>query len=451
MKQSKYNILGKAKILDGYFIYNSFTGKYLYIDDNNQFFHIRTALNSNDFNELTSDMRDKLEKMGCIIESTRNEYSEFSYRKMQSRYSYNSDTSFTILPTTGCNFSCVYCYENPKNIKYMDVDTANAVIKYIANDISSQSGNSKHLSVCWYGGEPLLNISMIEYLTDELNQFCDWNEMSYSSSMVSNGYLLDQVTENQIKDLKIEHVQITLDGAEKTHNSRRQLKCGKGTFKKIIENIKKITEYSSVAVNLRVNIDKSNVDDLELLIGHLEKEGVLNGVSISVAPVVCATEYSGAYCDENSDIFTRPDFGLTMSTKQIELADKRVMFQTLPRPLKSGSFCRTEAIRSGNVIDPSGVLFGCWHDVSFPDRQIGTINDGKKQTACYLQKYAMQNPIDNSECKNCKALPLCGGGCPSVTAETGRLACHDWKYDETMVNLVESTYIKKMEKKDANC
>lgn len=444
MKISNYNLFGKAKTIGGHFIYNSFTGKYLYFDAGD-FCNVKQCLDLNNFEKLNVHLVGKLRDAGIIIEDERDEYSEFCYRKIVNRFSDDSDLNFTILPTTVCNFSCVYCYEDPQNSKVMDINTADGTVKYIAKEINSKAHRSNKLSVTWYGGEPLLNIEMMDYLTNELKQLCCWNELDYSSSIVTNGYLLDKLTKEKLADLKITSMQITLDGTEKLHDTRRKLKNGRGTFRTIVANIKNLRKFSNIKIVIRINVDKNNVENIGALIEFLEREKLLKIVSLSVAPVVCATKYSETYCNESYHIYSRPEFGLAISKKQLELINKKILFQQLPKPLKTGSFCRTESLQSGNVIDPNGNLFGCWHDVSFPERQIGNIYEGKMCNSCYLHKYALQNPVGCLECGSCKVLPLCGGGCPSVLAHGQRFACHDWKNEETIMNIVEATHINDME------
>jgi len=72
---------------------------------------------------------------------------------------------------------------------------------------------------------------------------------------------------------KIREVQVTLDGTAPVHNSRRFLKGGGGTFNKIVKGIDACLK-DNIDVNLRMVIDKENIDNLsDLLNLQLTKAG----------------------------------------------------------------------------------------------------------------------------------------------------------------------------------
>ncbi len=60
---------------------------------------------------------------------------------------------------------------------------------------------------------------------------------------------------------KIREVQVTLDGTADIHNSRRFLKGGDGTFDRIVRGIDAALA-NKIDINLRMVIDKENIDNL---------------------------------------------------------------------------------------------------------------------------------------------------------------------------------------------
>lgn len=58
--------------------------------------------------------------------------------------------------------------------------------------------------------------------------------------MVTNGYLLTDDKARMLRELGIRHLQITLDGSKKTHDSRRFLLGGKPTYDTIINNLENL-------------------------------------------------------------------------------------------------------------------------------------------------------------------------------------------------------------------
>ncbi len=63
-----------------------------------------------------------------------------------------------------------------------------------------------------------------------------------------------------IDSVGIVKVQITLDGLKESHDARRHLVGGQGTFDRIYENLKLFEEYP-IRVDVRMNVDNENCKD----------------------------------------------------------------------------------------------------------------------------------------------------------------------------------------------
>ena len=90
---------------------------------------------------------------------------------------------YIILPTTFCNAHCFYCYESDYPRVHMTEETANKLIDFI-----DEHRNGSRVTINWFGGEPLVGIQRIDQISQGLKD-CG---ISFSSSMISNGYLFDQ-------------------------------------------------------------------------------------------------------------------------------------------------------------------------------------------------------------------------------------------------------------------
>lgn len=75
--------------------------------------------------------------------------------------------SLTILTSESCNFKCAYCFDefNNGNIKE---HTMEEIILYVRKNIHKYSA----LHVEWFGGEPLLALNSIYYLSEKLIDIC---------------------------------------------------------------------------------------------------------------------------------------------------------------------------------------------------------------------------------------------------------------------------------------
>ena len=115
------------------------------------------------------------------------------------------------------------------------------------------------MNVSWFGGEPLIKVSMIRKLSLKLLELCYSYKISYTADMTTNGYLLDSALVNELKKLHIYSYQVTIDGLCNTHDRQRYLTSGKGTWNKIIENLKDIKENCHSGVMrfvIRTNISR---------------------------------------------------------------------------------------------------------------------------------------------------------------------------------------------------
>lgn len=76
-----------------------------------------------------------------------------------------SPTNLTlhINPTEKCNFRCKYCYES-FNHGAMSGDVQKNIIDFVRQNIHKYTG----LHVSWFGGEPLMAIDCIRYLSKKL-------------------------------------------------------------------------------------------------------------------------------------------------------------------------------------------------------------------------------------------------------------------------------------------
>lgn len=172
-------------------------------------------------------------------------------------YYSDNDTNLEIiiLPTEKCNFRCVYCYEEHDFICEAQVEYQK-ISDFIENRIKSEK-KYKQVSLSWFGGEPLLRKEEIFSFTKKIRLLCEENGIEFSSSITTNGYLLDIPTFSCLVDLGVKSYQITLDGDK--HDEQRPLKSGVPTKEKILKNLSEIHKTTfDYTVGIRVNVDENS-------------------------------------------------------------------------------------------------------------------------------------------------------------------------------------------------
>lgn len=147
---------------------------------------------------------------------------------------------FRIWTTSGCNARCYYCFENGMPNITMSTATADAIIQYIENLLQQDD----RLEIEWFGGEPLLNWRIIDYISERLINICNSKKCTYQSSMISNGSLITASIVAKMKSTwKLSAIQITLDGYGDTYDSAKNYINSKvHNFEKVITNIKELAE-----------------------------------------------------------------------------------------------------------------------------------------------------------------------------------------------------------------
>ncbi|WP_269852015.1 radical SAM protein [Methanosarcina horonobensis] len=161
----------------------------------------------------------------------------------------------------------------------------------------------KDVFVTWYGGEPLLAKETVFDLSQKIIAITEEHKVRYSAGMVTNGYFLseDPDTVQNLKKNRIKFIHVTLDGSREVHDSRRMLKGSNGpTFDRILEGIK-LLKASDIETYIRVNVDRSNIDNMSRLLEVL-KDNNLSDIFIYLGHVIPYTAGCKSY--ESSCILT---------------------------------------------------------------------------------------------------------------------------------------------------
>jgi len=323
--------------------------------------------------------------------------------------------SMTIIPTLACNFRCVYCYQE-RNPASMAGNVEDAVIRFVQERMFSH----KSLNVTWFGGEPLLFRSLIERLSEKFIEICQNCGADYSADMVTNGYLLDLKTAEKLAQLKISHIQVTLDGPPAVHNRRRPLADGRGTFHRILKNIHEAT--SKLKIHIRMNVDETNKDHILDLMEILESEALKERVGFYIGRTYA---YTSVCQDISGWCLSEDDFSLLELETSIEMA--RRGFRSFGVPKSRNIFCMADH-ECAYAITPRGGIVKCWNEVAESHAEVGhLLESASADWQKNLERWRQRNPFD-LECASCKLLPICMGGCPYVYGKTGKVSCHTWKY-----------------------
>ena len=361
---------------------------------------------------------------------------------------YNSKVkNITFAVTDRCNLRCTYCYESHDAHKYgniMTKETGKEAVDLIL-DRGRMNGYiderfSEGVILEFIGGEPLLEIELVDYLTDyfkmrafELDH--PW-ATNYKISISTNGtlYFGKKVQRYLQKNKSQLSLNITVDGNKKLHDTCRLFEDGSGSYdiveKAFLHWNTETLEYPSTKLTLA----PENVSYLkEAVINLWENLGAIN---INANPV-----YEEGWELEHAQIYYKQLKEVADYILDNDLHDKHYISLFDEYVGKKDEEKRNYCGGNGDMlaIDPTGKCFPClrYLDHSMKNNRksliIGGVKEGIDSDNPELKKLQSitmetQSPLKCQECK-------IGTGCG---------LCSAFQYDKFGDANVRATYICKM-------
>lgn len=358
--------------------------------------------NRNIPDDFVSSIREDLTKGQYLIPADTDELQMIRIRNLSQRYDglfYN----LVIMPTLECNFTCKYCFET-KYPGLMGEDIQNGIINW-AKKIAQLS---RRLHITWYGGEPLLDFSLVERVNSRIKEICLKTGCFFYSDMTTNGYLFTEEIFSKVDDLALKSFQITIDGSPEFHNKYRHLKAGGETFDVILNNVFRLLERTKAQVIIRVNVDQENYHSLPQLLKRIPEKYRTPRLTLVF-----------------KDIFSDPggQLGIEAEIDRQRISNYQMMRNLYIKTMQEGFgvFIPALSIKdhhcdSGSknyfIVHPSGDLYRC--TVEFETGQpVGRLKQDGSLTidSNGMAKWLAYIPGDDEKCANCKFLPMCQGGC----------------------------------------
>ncbi|HSL86669.1 MAG TPA: radical SAM protein, partial [Bacteroidales bacterium] len=339
-----------------------------------------------------------------------------------------------LMPTEACNFRCTYCYESFTRGR-MNKETVNGVKELVRSRAKTLS--SLHIS--WFGGEPLLEIDLMEELTRAFQEIAAANDIEYSADISTNGYFLNQDVFERLLSMDIRQYMITIDGVEEVHDSRRFLIGGGRTFSEIMENLKSAKESpEKFDVSIRVNFDESNLKQTEELTDYLKgyfakdrRFGVL------YRPV---GRWGGEH-DEDIPICSHITANNKMWQFTNDALDKNLAMSSMIEGviMPTGSVCYA-AKPNALVIGSDGQLYKCTTALDADINHVGQLHEDGSMDLDYdkIISWVTSGEETDATCQSCFYRPSCQGNhCPWYRILTGERPCPSEKTNiRKVLNLI---------------
>lgn len=319
-----------------------------------------------------------------------------------------------------CNLACKYCFlgnndcEKRSNflLENMSIETAEKAINFFIRQIKESGLDTEENNpvLIFYGGEPLMNFKVLEYIAGRINELRSEEKCirNIEMSMVTNGLLLDEARISKLHELGVA-IAISIDGFTEDANNMRIDVSGKPVFSRILDKLdlcKKMGVEVSLSVTLSEETIKNTKDILKLVDTYGVKAFGFN-IMMSSDTFIVPQSYNEAAAQFIIDEF-------------VELRDRGIYEDRMMRKLKSFSkaqvyFSDCAATAGGQiVIAPNGqvgICHGCLHDKKYFVAHINDDDFVAVKDKNFIE-WSQLTPLNHEECLDCPALGICGGGCP---------------------------------------
>jgi len=322
-----------------------------------------------------------------------------------------------------CNLGCTYCYAEggsfggpPRN---MDWNIAEASVRRLF----SQAKKGERVTLAFLGGEPLVNRTLIQRATVLAAQISGKQNIPISFSITTNGTLLTP-DDAAFFDRYRFAVTVSLDGVGAVHDRLRPAKGGRGTYDRIINNLRPLLAHKRrMQVLARVTVTPENLG-LRATLDHFIGLGF---DSVGFSPMLSApTRHSemqapdlDVLLDEMiacGDEFERQ----VCSGRTYPFANMMTALQEIHRGTHRPYPCGAGAGYFG--VSATGGLFACHRFVDDGKAAMGHVDQGVDRHR--QQRWLAERIVNRQEpCRSCWARYLCGGGCHYEVIHRGRPAC----------------------------
>ena len=408
LKPSMYN----CEVEDsGYLIlYNSLSGIKVKISNNKIKEKIKFLLRQQKIENSDDFLVGHLMESGFLVRFNENERRKSQLIKLDRII--NKNLRLIIMPTEQCNFRCQYCYENFKLGK-MDIKHQDGIVRFIRRNIKDFTG--VHLD--WYGGEPLLALDVIENISKQVLEICKCAKKPLTSSVTTNGFLLDLETFKRLQKYNLVNIQITIDGLRATHDKQRVTSDNKPTYDIILRNLKNIKENSKSAVQriiIRTNVTREIYDSFEEYIDFYHSLfGDDRRFSFLIRPV---GDWGGESVHNiESELMDRKAFAMIYDKIIKKNKLNLDYYENYLSP--AGSICYAN-VRNSFVIRADGRINKCTCMLDSEENDIGFLRDnGEMDIDVYKHsKWICGN--DKPQCEHCRFYGSClNSNCPMKNLE----------------------------------
>jgi uncharacterized protein len=313
--------------------------------------------------------------------------------------------------TADCNLRCRYCYAHGGEGKaHMSEEVASRAVDLMAE-------GSEKFKIQFTGGEPLLNLDLIEKVLRHLEE----GGVDALCQVQTNGTLITAEMADRLKGLGI-GVGVSLDGPQGSDRQLRPFADGNESLRTAVQGIKNLGD-AGIRIGVTCVLTKLSIRGLPALVDLASYLGNVDGITLDlVRPVGRAGQdllpdpvLAARYLDAAID---RAEMICQMGGNRVKFRELERMRHILSTGQGQRHHCYFDACQS-LVVTPAGEVYSC-PSLLRPEFRLGDIMD--PSLGEYLRS-GLEHAIDIIEphlpCRRCPNGWLCGGSCPAYAFSMG--------------------------------
>ena len=320
--------------------------------------------------------------------------------------------------TQKCNLACQYCFVaagkfdySKKYRKMLQPKTARLLIETLPERLPW----AKHFCIHFYGGEPLLNLDAIEAAVDAALP----KGKLFSFAVTTNGTVSSKRALSVLKKGRF-NVILSIDGPAQIHDELRRTKKDQPTHKKVLTFLKKAKAENLYVRGSSVIRNGWSLQEATKYLKTLPVDAIkAQAVRLPINnPLALDEKQKKKYFKDLENVATQTAEQIRENKYPKDDRFSNRVLQILSGK-RRGSFCGAGKWTFGMASD--GTMLPCVLLAGKEDTVLGNISDNAEWVKGGL-KWAFDHQPRTS-CQDCWALPLCGGGCPSMLSVCGDDEC----------------------------
>lgn len=320
-----------------------------------------------------------------------------------------------------CNLSCGYCFVKGGQFSYTEPReqfVSKKHIEKLVHALPQAFPLTKSYNIHFYGGEPLLNLSVIKHCVDTVQ---DLNDDRFSMTITTNGTVVTDEVMAVLGRGRFDIV-LSIDGPARIHDTLRRTHDDKPSHALVMEFLQRVKNELNLTV--RGSSVVRHGWSLKSASAYLKTLPVdlIKAQAIRIErthPLALTEQERRDYVAQLFEIAEEVKKSIDAETYPKDDRFKGIVLQ-LMTGIKRQVFCGAGKSLFG--MSAEGQMLVCALLAGIGSAELGSVDDPEHK---WVEKGLRYRKLFESKkaCHECWALPLCGGGCFAMQSACGDVDC----------------------------